>query len=97
MTNKFKEKQILAEVLSELFETVEIKEKSVRTDYKPVGEKQGTDWRTGELQWEDEEKTIPKMVPDYANVEKTAEEFTEEDKLRLKVYAFVKAQLEKMI
>lgn len=97
MTNKFQEKKILAEVLNDLYEVIESKEKSVKQDYRKVGEKQATDWRTNELQWEDEEKTIPKMVPDYDYVEKTDAEFTEDDMLRLKVYQLMKTKLENMI
>ena len=97
MANKFQEKQILAEVLSELYNTVEEKEKRVHYEYKVVGKKdtQSKDWRTGELLWEDEEKTIPKYDNDWQYVEK--EDLTEEDELKIKVYKYVMAQLEKMI
>lgn len=95
MANKFKEKQIMAEVLNELYETVDSKEKAVHYDYKPVGKEQAKDWRTGELKWEDEEQTIPTMIDKWADVEK--EDLTEEDKLKIKVYQYIKTQLEKMI
>ena len=97
MTNKFKEKQILAEILSDLYNSLEGKENDVRTEYKVVGQKQEKNWRTDELVWEDEEKTIPKMVPDWGRVDKTEDEYTEEDMLRLKVLQYVKTQLEKML
>lgn len=97
MANKFQEKQILAEVLNELYNTVEAKEKGVHYEYKVVGKKdtQKTDWRTGELLWEDAEKTIPIYEDDWQDVEK--EDLTEEDLLKIKVYQYVMAQLEKMI
>lgn len=97
MANKFQEKQILAEVLDELYSTLEAKEKSVHYEYKRVGKKdiQSKDWRTGELLWEDAEKTIPKYEDDWQDVEK--ENLTEEDELKIKVYKYVMAQLEKMI
>ena len=97
MANKFQEKQILAEVLSELYSILEEKQKCVHREYKIVGKKdtQSRHWNTGELMWEDEEKTIPRMDDDWQYVEK--EELTEEDELKIKVYKYVMAQLEKMI
>ena len=97
MANKFKEMQIKAEILNELYEVVESKERYYCSEYKPVGEKQACDWRTGELFWEDEEHTIPKMEKVWDYVPKNEEDLTEEDKLRLKACQQIKAQLEKMI
>lgn len=97
MTNKFKEVQIKAEILNELYELVESNERRYLADYTPVGEKQSVDWRTGELMWEDEEKTIPKMEKVWDYVEKDDEEITPEDRLRIKIYQQIKTQLEKMI
>jgi hypothetical protein len=95
MANKFEEKRILAEVLNELYETVDNKEKAIHFEYKRVGTEQARDWRTGELKWEDEEKTVPMMTDKWADVEK--EELDEDDKLKIKVYQQIKAQLERMI
>jgi hypothetical protein len=97
MANKFKEKQILAEILSDLYEEVEQKEKSVRTNYTAIGEVQDKDWRSGELLWEDEEKTIPKMTKEWGYVDKDEEDLTEDDRIKLKVCQHIKSQLEKMI
>lgn len=97
MANKFKEKQMLAEILSDLYEEVEQKEKSVRTTYSPIGEVQEKDWRTGELKWEDEEHTIPKMTKEWGYIDKDEEDLTDDDKLKLKVCQHIKSQLEKMI
>ena len=97
MANKFEEKKLLAEVLNELYDTVQRKEDDVHSDYKITGEEQAVDWRTGELQWEDEDKTIPKMKDKWETVAKADEDLTEYDKLRIKVYQYVKSQLEKMI
>ena len=97
MTTKFKEKQILAEILNDLYAEVNRKEESVGLSYKPVGEEQAKDWRTGELQWEDEDKTIPKMTAKWDNVPKTEEELTEEDKIRIRVCQHIKSLLEKML
>ena len=97
MANKFKEKQFTAEVLNDLYEEVESKERSARTKYEPVGEKQARDWRSGELQWEDEEQTIPKMEKEWGYVDKDEDELTDEDRLKIKVCQQIKAQLEKLI
>ena len=97
MANKFEEKKILADILNDLYEEVERKEKSAYLSYKVVGEEQAKDWRSGELQWEDEEKTIPKMTSKWADVPKADDELTEEDKIKIKVCQHIKAQLEKMI
>ena len=97
MTNKFKEKQAIAEILDELYRIVDEKENSAHTEYKVVGEEQAKDWRTGELQWEDEEKTIPKMTGKWDYVVKTDEELDREDLAKIKACQYIKAQLEKMI
>ena len=97
MANKFQEKQVMVEVLGELYSTLEDKVKRVSYEYKIVGKRdtQSRHWNTGELIWEDEEKTIPRMDDDWQEVKK--EELTEEDELKIKVYKYVMAQLEKMI
>ena len=97
MTNKFKEKQFTAEILADLYDEVESKERNIRTHYQPIGEKQAFDWRNNELVWEDEEKTIPKMEKEWGYVDKDEEELTEEDKMKLKVCQQIKTQLERMI
>ena len=95
--NKFEEKRIEAEVLSELYENVARKEQDVHEEYTVIGksEEQDKDWRTGDLLWEDEEKTIPKMKDKYGTVEKT--ELSEEDELKIRVYKRIMAALEKML
>lgn len=95
MANKFKEKQLLAELLNELYDIVQRKEDSVHTEYRRVGEEQAKDWRTGELKWEDEEKTIPVMTDKWADMPK--DELSADDELTIKVCQYVKTQLEKMI
>ena len=97
MTNKFKEKQFTAEILSDLYETVESKERDIRTNYQPIGEVQEKDWRTGELLWEDDEQTIPKMTKEWGYVDKDDDDLSEDDKLKLKVCQYIKTQLEKLI
>jgi DNA gyrase inhibitor GyrI len=97
MANKFQEKKYLAEVLNELYESVDHKEQDIHYTYQVVGEEQAKDWRTDELLWLDEEKTIPKMRDKWANISKSEDEITEEDKMKIKVCQYIKTQLEKML
>lgn len=97
MTNKFKEKQAIAEILDELYRIVQTKEDDVHNDYRVVGKEQAKDWRSGELQWEDEEKTIPKMTDKWDYVPKSDEELDHEDLAKIKACQYIKAQLEKML
>jgi hypothetical protein len=97
--NKFKEKKIEAEILGDLYDTVDSRERAARQDYRVIQKdgKQATDWKTGELLWLDEAKTIPKMENVYGTVEKTDEELTDDDRMRIKVCQRIKAALEKML
>lgn len=95
--NKFEEKKIEAEVLSELYETVLSKEKSIRSDYEAAGEEQAKDWKTGELLWEDEEKTVPKVRTVWKEVTRTDDELSEDDRNRLRIYSNLRTKLEKLL
>ena len=97
MANKFREAQVKAEVLEELYNVVESKKKDVFYTYgvtEPNG-RQAKDWRTGELLWEDDEHTIPKMEDVWGEIEK--EELSEEDLIRVEIYEGVLHMLEKML
>ena len=97
MANKIQEKRIELEALEELYEKVQERIKGRKTEYKPVGkyDYQAKNWRTGELEWEDDEKTIPKYDTKWDHVEK--EELTEEDELYIKVYENLLVKLEKLM
>lgn len=94
---KFDEKRIEAEILGELYKFIEEKETGTMRDYRIVGtiDEQDTHWKTGELLWEDEEKTIPKMKAKWGYVAK--EDLTDEEELYLKVCNRIKSALEKMV
>ena len=98
-TNKFMENKFLAEALCEVYEAVVQKEKDIRQEYRRVGfeEEQATDWRTGELLWEDEEKTVPKYRDKYDYVNKDDSELTDEDWAKINAYQYIMSQLEKML
>ena len=70
--NKFKERQIEAEILGELYEKLENDLKYATKSYERVGKEteQARDYKTGELLWEDDEQTIPKFRDnwDYVDV-----------------------------
>ena len=96
--NKFKERQIEAEILGELYEKLENDLKYATKSYECVGkeDEQATDYRTGELRWEDEEKTIPYYRDKYDYVDIPEEKLSDEQKLRAKVIKNIMAKLEKL-
>ena len=99
MANKFKEKQKLAELLDRLYREVQNEEDNCLQEYRKVGvtDEQDKHWKTGELLWEDEEQTIPKMKDKWDYVMKSEDEMTEDDYAKIKACQYLKSQLEKMI
>ena len=98
MANKFMERRIEAEILGEIYEELEEKLKRSTMRYEWVGkeDEQARDWRTNELLWEDEEKTIPKYREKYDYVDVSYDELTEEEKMKAKVIQNIMAKLEKL-
>lgn len=99
MANIFEEKKVAAEMLGELYKTVEDRIKCEFRSWEIIGyseTEQDTNWR-GELLWEDEEQTIPKKKRIYGYVDKVEADLDDEAKTRLKVYRNILKQLEKMI
>ena len=98
-TNKFKEKQYEAEILSDLYDVLVEKKKSISQDYRVVEEnyRQRTDWRTGELLWEDEEHTIPRMEDRYDYVTKLDSELDDNDRIKIKAIESIMGKLEKLL
>lgn len=66
-----------------LIEILAEEEKDIKLDFVPVGREQRRNWKTQELEWEDEERTIPRMKDVYDLREKG--ELSEEDEMKLKV------------
>ena len=99
MMNKFKEKQQLAELLDKIYREVQNEEDNCRQEYRKIGttDEQERHWKTGELLWEDEEQTIPKMKDKWDYVMKDEAELDEYDRAKIKACQYLKAQLEKMI
>jgi hypothetical protein len=97
-TNKFMERKIEAEVLSEVYEELENKLKYAGMSFEKVGveTEQARNYSTGELLWEDEEKTIPKYRDKYGYVPVSEEELTEEQKIKIRVIKKLMAKIENL-
>lgn len=99
MTN-FTELKKRIEVLEKLDEQLQSMEKDAGYDYEVIKEtptdEQDKNWR-GELLWEDEDHTIPKMrvEREWGYVAKA--ELDEDDKMTLKVIADIRKALLKMV
>lgn len=95
--NTIKTKRITLEYLEQLMESLNRFEDDVKKEWAVVGkeEEQAKDWRTDELLWEDEEKTIPKYRDKYDYVPK--KELDEDDKTKLDAINTIKKALEKLI
>lgn len=85
---------ILEGLLSKLNEMQE--ERTQRYDVVGVTDEQDKDWH-GNLRWEDEEHTIPKMKKKWDYVDIPEEELTAEQKAELKAIENIRTLLEKMI
>ncbi len=92
-------KKALLDVLERLMNTIDSIENETTTEYRVVGksEEQMTNWKTGELMWEDEEKTVPKMRDEYGYVDLTEDELTDENRATLEAIKVVKEVLEKLV
>jgi len=96
--NIFTEKKAVIEVLERLVDTLADLEKDARFDYRIVGKEseQAKDWRTGELKWDDEEKTIPHYDSKWDYVEIPKDELSDERLAKLVAIGFVRESLEKL-
>ena len=92
-------KKAVLDVLERLMNTIDSIENETTTEYRVVGksEEQMTNWKTGELMWEDEEKTVPKMRDEYGYVDLTEDELTDENRATLEAIKVVKEVLEKLV
>ena len=97
MANKFEKKRIEMGYLESMYSLLEDKLKDLTRRYEVVGkeEEQARDWRTDELLWEDEEKTIPMYRDKYDYVEVFDDELDDEDRLRMSILNELMAKLEK--
>lgn len=101
--NKFMEMRKKIEVLERLDKELDAIIRDSICEYKCVKEtvtdEQDTAWRTGELLWEDEEHTIPKMRVDreWDYVPRPEETLTEEDKATQRAVDDIRKALLKLV
>lgn len=97
--NRFGKMRVQAEVLEKLEEQLNDILRFASCEYKVVGkeEEQSTDWKTGELLWEDEEHTIPKYRDRFDYVPLPEEELPDECRLRVEVCKEFIKKLDKLI
>ena len=98
--NKFDAKAIEVKALGKVYESVEELIRYESQVYRVVGKKQETKWNRelgeSELVWEDEEKTIPKMVDDWGYVDIPEDQLDEDNVIKIGIWQKVLAMLEKM-
>ncbi len=82
---KIRAKKYALDLISSVLATVESRRQDVEMSYEKIGksDKQSKHWKTGELIWEDEEKTIPKYDDLYDYVKKS--ELSRDDEIDLSV------------
>jgi hypothetical protein len=92
-------KKAMLNILEGLYKSLDVSEKEVAYSYEVVGkeEKQDTDWKTGELKWEDEEKTIPYYKNKYDYVKRDESELNDYDRAELDAINEVRKALDKLI
>ena len=99
MNREISEKMAQLEIIGELLDTLDRKLDDVTHDYRVVGkeDEQATSWKTGELLWEDEEHTIPKMKDRWENVEIPEDEWSDDVKAKVGAIEEIQEKLKKMI
>ena len=92
-------KRAQIDVIEKLLEALDDLRKDTSKEYKKVGKetKQATNWRTGELLWEDEAKTIPKYDDRYEYVDIPDEQMTDSKKALLQAISDMESKLDAMI
>lgn len=96
--SKIAQKKAILDLLADdLFSALDYRERAVKQTYKVVGtsNKQATDWKTGELKYDEVGNPIYEKEYDY--VDKTPEEFSESDLATLSAIELVRNTLEKLI
>ena len=98
-TTKIQVKKAMLDVIEELYSSLETTEKNVAYSYEVVGkeDEQDKDWRTGELKWDDEEKTIPHYKNKWDYVKRDEADFSDYDRAKLEAIAEICKALDKLI
>ena len=97
--NKFTVKKAQLEILERFSKVLEEMKSDARTEYRITGKEteQARSWKTDELLWEDEEKTIPKYRDKWESVELTEDEMTDEKRAMVEAINQMMATLEDLI
>lgn len=99
MANRFAVMKAQAEVLEKMDNFLQeiIKDHNMRYEVVGKEDEQAVDWRTNELKWEDDEKTIPYYKDRWDYVPVPEDEMTDEDKVIIEVCRNFSKKLEKLI
>lgn len=94
---KLKVKKEVITYLENVFSKLQDYEDNVKKNWQPVRDtdEQDTHWKTGELLWEDEEQTIPKMKKEYDYVDK--KELDEDNLAKIEAIEVIRTALEKLV
>ena len=97
--SKVEDKIKMLNILNRMYVILEDEMKNVLYDYRVVGKEteQKKHWKTGELLWEDEEKTIPRFDNIYDYVKKNPDEITDEDKSMITIIQTIEKHLDKLL
>ena len=92
-------KKATIELITTLMETLDQEMKSATTDYRRIGKEteQAKDWKTGELLWEDDEKTVPKYEDKWGRVPLTEEEMTPDNYAKIDAINVVSEALANLV
>ena len=98
-SSKFSVKKAQLEILERFSKVLDEMNNDATTDYRVVGkeEEQATNWKTGELLWEDEECTIPRYRDKWDSVVLKEDEMTEDKRAMVLAISHMRAELDKMI
>ena len=90
-----REKKALLEILETMLDRLEQDRDYVSKEYTAIGvtDEQDTDWRTGELKFDEDGNPVYKK--EYGYVDKT--ELDEHDKAKLNAYNYLIDELNKMV
>ena len=96
---RFAQMKLQAEVLEHLEKDLNEMIDNLITSYEVIGKEneQARDWRTGELKWEDEEKTIPYFKNVYGRVPIPADQLDEEAKVKAEICKTFIKKLDKLL
>lgn len=96
---KLKEKQEIIRILGRMYDILENEMRDAIYDYAEVGREtqQKKHWQTGELMWEDDEKTIPRFDPIYDWVKKNPEDISDRDRILISAIEKIESHLDKLL